>query len=82
MSTEFCPLLAQVLECIQRNILKNGIKQFAKVQLLDWNKLNSAPQVQRGRWQVVIAADVLYASVLVQPFIKTLQEVLHETGEQ
>ncbi len=71
----------QVLSHLASNAALNGLQRRCSCARLDW----SAPEVglaagQRGRWRLVLAADVLYASAVVQPFINTLRLALHPHG--
>ncbi|KAL4424743.1 hypothetical protein ABPG77_000086 [Micractinium sp. CCAP 211/92] len=71
----------EVLSHLASNAALNGLQRRCSCARLDW----SAPEVglaagQRGRWRLVLAADVLYASAVVQPFINTLRLALHPHG--
>jgi len=70
-----------VLAHLQSNAQLNGLQQRCASLRLDWRAPDAglAPQ-QRHAWRLVVAADVLYASVVVQPFIHKLLAVLHPEG--
>ena len=73
-----------VLAHLGQNAALNGLQQArCASQQLDWRRpRDSLRPEQRGSWRLVLAADVLYASVVVQPFIDTLALLLHEEGER
>lgn len=73
----------QVLQHMGHNATLNGLQHCCTSQRLDWQDPSSSlrPE-QRGTWRVVVAADVLYASVVVQPLLETLKMMLHEEGER
>lgn len=71
----------QVLAHLQDNAALNGLQQRCASLRLDWRQpaASLAPQ-QQGSWRRVVAADVLYASAVVQPLISTLSLLLHPEG--
>lgn len=71
----------EVLAHLQDNAALNGLQQRCDSLRLDWRQpaASLAPQ-QQGSWQRVVAADVLYASAVVQPLISTLRLLLHPEG--
>lgn len=71
-----------VLTHLDRNAALNGLQQRCASLRLDWREpaASLAPH-QLAAWRVVVAADVLYASAVVQPLIATLQLLLHSEGE-
>lgn len=72
----------QVLEHLQQNAALNGVQQRCASLRLDWRApaAGLAPE-QRRSWRRLVAADVLYASAVVQPLIATLRLLLHPEGE-
>lgn len=72
-----------VLTHLAQNATLNGLAQRCSSQQLDWrHPMDSLQPEQLGAWRLVVAADVLYASVVVQPFIDALALLLHEEGER
>jgi predicted nicotinamide N-methyase len=72
-----------VLAHLSQNAALNGLQQRCASQQLDWRRpQDSLRPEHRGSWRLVLAADVLYASVVVQPFIDTLALLLHAEGER
>ena len=72
-----------VLAHLGQNAALNGLQQRCASQQLDWRRPHdSLRPEQLGGWRLVLAADVLYASVVVQPFIDTLAMLLHAEGER
>jgi len=64
-----------VLEQLLHNIAANQAPDCS-VQKLDFRALGDLPPAQLGNWRRLLAADVLYAGVIVQPFVATLAALL------
>lgn len=77
--TDYEPL---VVEQLAKNIAANGAAGCCSTQLLDWQQLRDLPAGQRCAWRLILAADVLYARVIVAPFVAALQALLHKQGEK
>jgi hypothetical protein len=72
----------QVLDQLAKNLEANQAPHCS-VQRLDWLRLAELPHAQLGCWPLLLAADVLYASIIVQPFVGALQALLHpEEGKE
>ncbi|KAL4422571.1 hypothetical protein ABPG75_008768 [Micractinium tetrahymenae] len=71
----------EVLAHLASNASLNGLQQRCSCAQIDWRAPSQGLATgQRGSWRLVLAADVLYASVVVQPFIDTLLLALHPQG--
>lgn len=55
---------AQVLEVLQRNIDSNGLSGRGRVHLINWRTWRGKPDL--GKHDLVLGADLLYASTLVK----------------
>lgn len=69
-----------VLQHAQQNAAANDLPQCACLRL-DWTDLNTVQADLQQACKVVLAADVLYASVVAQPLGDTLAALLHHEGE-
>ena len=70
-----------VLVHLDRSAALNGQQQRCASLRLDWRAPGEALAPDRRRcWRRVVAADVLYASAVVQPLVATLQLLLHPEG--
>ena len=54
----------QVLEVLQHNIDSNGLSGRGRVHQIDWRTWRGEPDL--GKHDLVLGADVLYASALVK----------------
>ncbi|KAI7839127.1 hypothetical protein COHA_007130 [Chlorella ohadii] len=71
----------QVLAHLDKNAALNGLQKRCASLRLDWRQpAASLAQQQQGNWHRIVAADVLYASAVVQPLIATLRLLLHPEG--
>lgn len=70
----------QVLEQLGQNAELSGVGSSCSTLRLDWHRLGDLPPSQRGSWRLLLAADVLYARVIVAPFVATLEALLHPEG--
>lgn len=71
----------QVLARLSENAALNGLQQRCASLRVDWRQpAASLTPEQQGSWLRVVAADVLYASAVVQPLIATLRLLLHPEG--
>lgn len=71
----------QVLAHLDKNAALNGLQKRCASLRLDWRQpAASLAQQQQGSWHRIVAADVLYASAVVQPLIATLRLLLHPEG--
>lgn len=70
-----------MLAHLTSNAALNGLQQRCSCLRLDWRApAEGLAAGQQGRWRLVLAADVLYASAVVQPCIDTLRLALHPEG--
>lgn len=71
----------QVLAHLHSNAALNGLQARCSSMHLDWRApAEGLAAGQRGCWRLLLAADVLYASAVVQPLIDTLRLALHPQG--
>jgi hypothetical protein len=54
----------QVLSVLQQNLEANGLSGRGKVQQIDWKRWRGNPEL--GRFELVLGADLLYASAIVK----------------
>lgn len=75
------PITVQVLELLRENVELNGLGEVCGARQLDWtHPCTSLQEENLHSFQVVLAADVLYISDVVAPFICVLKAVLHPEG--
>ena len=68
----------EVLSLLEANIRLNRLQGRASVQKLDWN--NAPPlDVMRRRWDVIIAADIVYGLPSFGPLLRLLETLCHSS---
>ncbi|BDA49213.1 probable protein N-lysine methyltransferase METTL21A [Coccomyxa sp. Obi] len=75
MLTDYDP---QVLEVLQRNIDSNGLSDRGRVHQMNWKTWRGEPDL--GQFELVLGADLLYASASVKDFMEVLRLVLAPEG--
>ena len=75
------PPLSQVLDLLKENVKVNSLEGPCAVHALDWAEPGSTlDSSDLHTFNVVLAADVLYISDIVLPFVAVLQALLHPEG--
>lgn len=73
--------LSQVLDLLKENVKVNSLEGPCAVHALDWAEPGSTLDSRDlHTFNVVLAADVLYISDIVLPFVAVLQALLHPEG--
>ncbi|CAL8464087.1 g3622 [Coccomyxa elongata] len=75
MLTDYDP---QVLEVLQCNIDSNSLSDRGRVHQVNWKTWRGEPDF--GHFELVLGADLLYASALVKDFVEVLKHVLAPEG--
>ena len=70
-----------VLQALQQNSALNRVQQRCAFHRLDFRDRTSIPPEWRGACRLVLAADLLYASLIAEPLVATLLELLHPAGQ-
>lgn len=71
----------ETLKTLRKNLRANRSRSNVFCQQLLWGKASSQPFLeQHGTFDVILAADVLYAASIIVPLLETIDMLLSETG--
>ena len=69
-----------VVRHLAGNAALNGVQQRCTCAALDWFDLAPLAPAQRGAYDLLLLADVIYAAAVVVPLVQTLLALLKPTG--
>ena len=69
-----------VVRHLASNVALNGVQQRCTCLALDWFDLAPLAPAQRGVYDLLLLADVIYAEAVVRPLAQTLLALLKPTG--